>query len=159
MASSMEPTSRWQVVLSSASRALRGRVVSVWESDEGGELRRIAASGFEESLLSAPEELARALRQWQGRVARRRKWVASRIEQGRWCVAPVNTRPPRPHAGTDDRRRPERAVLGLAGACLGMLERQGGAARVPAAVERKLQKTMLELESTVRSEEHTSELQ
>src|SRR5436305_871853 len=50
-----------------------------------------------------------------------RRWVASRLEQQRWCIAPVRRElPQRPPPGVERRGR-ERMALELAGVCIGLL--------------------------------------
>ncbi len=136
----------WLEVLSSASRALRGRNVSVWESDGEGRIWRVAASEAADPIESERKGLTRAMRRWNVDRARRSRWIASHIGPDRWCIAPVRQHPPRPPVVDGDRRSPERMVLELAGACLGMLDHQHGESEVSAPDAAALRHTMLSLE-------------
>ncbi len=140
------PELLWPEILSSASRALRGRVVSVWESDSRGGLRPIAASDAAVSLEREKKGLTRAMRRWNIGGPNRHRWVASHIGPNRWCIAPVRPHPPRPPVVDGDRRSPERMVLELAGACIGMLDLQRGMEQVSAPDRDVLRRAMRDLE-------------
>jgi diguanylate cyclase (GGDEF)-like protein/PAS domain S-box-containing protein len=137
---------RWQEVLTSASRALRGRNVSVWESDGEGRIWRVAATETADPIESERKGLARAMRRWNVDRARRSQWIASHIGPDRWCIAPVRQHPPRPPVVDGDRRSPERMVLELAGACIGMLGVHHAGDEVSAPDATALRNTMLSLE-------------
>jgi diguanylate cyclase (GGDEF)-like protein/PAS domain S-box-containing protein len=136
----------WSEILGSASRALRGRVVSVWEADNHGALCPIAASDFDDSLETERKGLSRAMRRWNLTSPNRHRWVASHIGPHRWCIAPVRPHPPQRPVVDGDRRSPERMVLELAGACIGMIDRQHALEQVPAPDREQLRRTMRDLE-------------
>ncbi len=50
------------------------------------------------------------------------RWVGCNLRHGRWCVAPVRSRPPAPPPGGIERRSRERLILELAGLCLGAVD-------------------------------------
>ncbi|MGH7655327.1 MAG: putative bifunctional diguanylate cyclase/phosphodiesterase [Gemmatimonadaceae bacterium] len=136
----------WVDVLASASRALRGRRVSVWESDGEGRIWRVAASDSADSSESERRGLSRAMRRWNVDRARRRRWMASHIGPDLWCIAPVRQHPPQPPVMDADRRSPERMILELAGACIGMLDRERSTRAISAPDEATLRDTMRALE-------------
>ena len=136
----------WVDVLASASRALRGRSVSVWESDGEGRIWRVAASDTADSSETERRGLSRAMRRWNVDRTRRRRWMASHIGPDLWCIAPVRKHPPQPPVMDADRRSPERMILELAGACIGMLDREHAAETVSAPDQATLRDTMRTLE-------------
>ena len=110
--------SRQHEVLREASVALRGQPITLWE---------ISADGGAVAVLgTAPEsrglDLDATLRRWSAPLAPGRRWVGSLLSEGRWCLAPVRTAPPRPPPGGTERRSRERMVLELAGLSLGLLD-------------------------------------
>jgi diguanylate cyclase (GGDEF)-like protein/PAS domain S-box-containing protein len=116
---------RWQEVLRRAAIALQGREVGVWEADARGELRLLAASSAEDLAPVAADELAATLCELGELPASRptpRRWVASRLEQRRWCIAPVRSEPPQPPPAGVERRGRERLTLELAGVCIGLID-------------------------------------
>src|SRR2546423_12585687 len=120
---------QWQEILRRTSLALNGRSVGVWEPDAGGRAQLVVASSGEDvSPLAAEVEATLravgALPPAAGRTARR--WVASRLEPERWCIAPVRSEPPQPPPAGVARRGPERLLLQLAGVCIGLIERRPG---------------------------------
>jgi diguanylate cyclase (GGDEF)-like protein/PAS domain S-box-containing protein len=135
-----------QEILTSASRALRGRNVSVWESDGEGRIWRVATSDAPDPIESERKGLARAMRRWNVDSARRSRWIASHIGPDRWCIAPVRHHPPHPPVVDGDRRSPERMVLELAGACIGMLGQQHSGEEISAPDAAALRTTMQALE-------------
>src|SRR5438067_7239404 len=112
----------WQEVLRRAAITLGGRGVGVWEADPRGRLRLLAASSEDVAPLADQLEAAlRELGEWPGTRPPPRRWVASRLEQQRWCIAPVRRElPQRPPPGVERRGR-ERMALELAGVCIGLL--------------------------------------
>src|SRR5438132_8877159 len=82
---------RWQEVLRRADIALQRPGVGVWEADPRGRLRLLAASDAERVAPAVADDLAPALRELRGLPPRRplSRWVASRLEGRRWCIAPV----------------------------------------------------------------------
>ena len=112
----------WQEVLRRAAITLGGRAVGVWEADSRGRLRLLAASSEDVAPLADQLEAAlRELGELPGTHPPPRRWVASRLEEQRWCIAPVRRElPQRPPPGVERRGR-ERMALELAGVCIGLL--------------------------------------
>ncbi|HEY2806952.1 MAG TPA: hypothetical protein VGI92_13925, partial [Gemmatimonadales bacterium] len=115
-------SSRSTEVLRRARIALQGREVGMWESDERGHLHLLAASSDTE--LPGPGDLEKALQRLKIENPAGRRWVASRLGAGRWCIAPIRATPPVPPPSGVERRTRERVTLDLAGTCLGLMERQ-----------------------------------
>lgn len=116
------PEPLWQEVLRRAAITLGGRAVGVWEADPRGRLRLLAASSEEVAPLA--DQLAAALRELGELPGTRpppRRWVASRLEEQRWCIAPVRRELPQPPPPGVERRGRERMALELAGVCIGLL--------------------------------------
>src|SRR5437660_1338618 len=118
---------RWQEILRRTALALQGRGVGVWEVAARGRPQLLAASSADDVSPLAADELEATLREVgelpaSGRPPRR--WVASRLERQRWCIAPVRSDPPLPPPTGVERRGPERLLLELAGVCIGLIERQ-----------------------------------
>src|SRR2546429_8876410 len=125
LSQTLEP--RCQEILRRTAIALKGRGVGVWEADARGRPRLLALSSAEDVAPVAADELEALLREVgelpaAGRPPRR--WLASRLEGQRWCIAPVRTEPPQPPPAGGERRGPERLTLELAGVCIGLIERQ-----------------------------------
>ena len=118
---------QWQEILRRTALALNGRSVGVWQADAGGRAQLVVASSAEDvsPLAAEVEAMLRAvgaLPPAPGRTASR--WVASRLEPERWCIAPVRSEPPQPPPAGVERRGPERLLLELAGVCIGLIERR-----------------------------------
>jgi diguanylate cyclase (GGDEF)-like protein/PAS domain S-box-containing protein len=116
------PEQAWQEVLRRAAVALAGRTVGVWEADTRGHLHLLAASA--EELVPGADQLEAALRALGELPAARpppQRWVGSRLDEQRWCIAPVRRELPRPPPGGAERRGRERMTLELAGVCIGLL--------------------------------------
>ena len=103
----------------------------MWEADARGRLHLLASSS--EDLAPLASELESALRKL-GELPGPRpppcRWVASRLEERRWCIARVRRELPRPPDGVERRGR-DRMALELAGVCIGLLgdaDRQATAA-------------------------------
>src|SRR6266550_7786937 len=114
---------RWQEVLRRADIALQRPGVGVWEADPRGRLRLLAASDAERIAPVVADELEPTLREL--RVLPRRspsRWVASRLEGRRWCIAPVRRDAPQPPPAGVERRGRERLTLELAGVCIGLMD-------------------------------------
>src|SRR5436305_315578 len=97
LSQTLEP--RCQEILRRTAIALKGRGVGVWEADARGRPRLLAVSSAEDVAPVAADELEALLREVgelpaAGRPPRR--WLASRLEGQRWCIAPVRTEPPQP---------------------------------------------------------------
>ena len=116
---------QWQEILRRTALALNGRSVGVWEADAGGRAQLVVASSGEDvsPLAAEVEATLRAVGALPA-AGRTRRWVASRLEPERWCIAPVRSEPPQPPPAGVERRGPERLLLELAGVCIGLIERQ-----------------------------------
>jgi hypothetical protein len=113
----------WQEeVLRRAGQALQGRPVGLWES-RGGKVTAIATSLGRPLPPNADAEMASALSSWKVPVQDGQRWIACRIDMGRWAIAAVRTDVPMPPPGGVERRRRERMALELAGLCLGLIEK------------------------------------
>src|SRR2546423_5259374 len=116
---------QWQEILRRTALALNGRSVGVWEADAGGRAQLVVASSGEDvsPLAAEVEATLRAVGALPA-AGRTRRWVASRLEPERWCIAPVRSEPPQPPPAGVERRGPERLLLELAGGCIGLIERR-----------------------------------
>jgi diguanylate cyclase (GGDEF)-like protein/PAS domain S-box-containing protein len=124
-----------------AAISLDGRAVGIWEAEAGGQLRLLAASS--EEPIAAVDQLEAMLREFgqlpgapaaPGGPPPRRRWVASRLPNQRWCIAPVRRDLPQPPGGVERRGR-ERMTLELAGVCIGLLGDPDRRATAPRNVE------------------------
>ncbi|HEY3221704.1 MAG TPA: hypothetical protein VGJ80_13305, partial [Gemmatimonadales bacterium] len=116
------PEPLWQEILRRAAITLGGRAVGLWEADARGRLHLVAASS--EDVAPLADQLASALREFGELPGARpppRRWVASRLAEQRWCIAPVRRELPRPPPRGVERRGRERMALELAGVCIGAL--------------------------------------
>src|SRR5437667_3043986 len=122
----------WQEVLRRAAVTLGGRAVGVWEADARGRLHLLASSSEDLAPLAGELEAAlRTLGELPGARPPPCRWVASRLEEQRWCIARVRRELPRPPPPGVERRGRERMALELEGACRGVLgdsDRQAAAA-------------------------------
>jgi len=109
-------------VLREAAIALQGRSVALWEVQDGGTVRPVATSPGRALPPSAEREMNEALAGWQVARPAGRQWLASRLDLGRWCIAPIRERPAEAPSGGVERRRRERMTLELAALSLGLLE-------------------------------------
>ncbi len=108
-------------VLRRASQALQGRLVGLWEAT--GESVVPIATGRGLTLPpTAAAEINSAIRRWRVPVKAGSRWLAARLDMGRWCMAPVRNDIPAPPPGGIERRRKERMALELAGLCLGLIQ-------------------------------------
>src|SRR5439155_22148234 len=100
--------------------------VGVWEADAHGHPQLLVASPAEDVSPRAAAELEATLREVGELPAAgpSRRWVASRLEPERWCIAPVRSEPPQPPPAGVERRGPERLLLELAGVGIGLIERR-----------------------------------
>lgn len=117
-----------QEVLRQAEVALAGRPVTLWE---------ISADTVATPVLNSravPQadtqlDLDDTLRQWGAPIIAHSRWVGCRLsDHGRWCIAPVRTRPAAPPPRGVERRSRDRLILELVGLSLGMLRASDAAA-------------------------------
>jgi hypothetical protein len=108
-------------VLRRAEQALQGRIVGLWETT-GDAVVPIWVGGRRLLPQTAAAEINRALRGWSVPVASGARWLAARLDMGRWCIAPVRADVPAPPPHGVERRKKERMMLELAGLCLGLIE-------------------------------------
>lgn len=119
-------------VLRQARVALRDRAVTLWEITPTGDLAPLASTASSLPGDDARRELDASLRHWGTPLIAGSQWIGCRLEEvGRWCVAPVRSRPPLPPPGGIERRSPERLILELAGLCVGTMEAAGPGRRLP----------------------------
>ncbi len=109
-------------VLRSTAIALQGRSVALWEAVDGGEVRPVATSPGRPLPPTAVREMNEALADWQVERTAGRRWLGSRLDLGRWCIAPLRREPAGPPPAGVERRRRERMTLELASLCLGLLD-------------------------------------
>jgi hypothetical protein len=113
---------RWrEAVLSRVEQALLGRIVGLWEAT-GKTVVPLAIGQGRVLPPTASDEINRSIRSWRLPVTPGSRWLAVRLDMGRWCIAPVRSDVPAPPPGGVERRRRERMVLELAAFCLGLAE-------------------------------------
>ena len=117
-------------VLRRAEQALLGRLVSLWETT-GDRVIPLAVGMKRELPPTVAGEINRALRSWSVPVATGTRWLAVRLDMGRWCIAPVRADIPAPPPHGVERRKRERMTLELAGLCLGLAEERFAAVPSP----------------------------
>lgn len=111
-------------VLREASVALRGRTVTLWEVSPAGRVLPTLTSPPNAPAEETTLDVERTLHRWGAPVIQGSRWVGCRLNgDGRWCVAPVRTRPPAPPPTGVERRSGERMTLELAGLCVGLIDR------------------------------------
>jgi len=115
-------------VLRRAEQALQGRLVGLWQSSEDGQLAPLAVGMKRQLPPTAADEITRALKGWHVPIDPHSRWLAARLDMGRWCIAPVRCDVPAPPPGGIERRKKERMMLELAGLCLGLIEQRFAAA-------------------------------
>ena len=108
-------------VLRRAEQALQGRLVALFEATED-HVTPVSIGSNRRLPPTASKEINEAIRSWSVPVLPGSKWLAARLDMGRWCIAPVRSDIPSPPPGGVERRRKERMTLELAGICLGLLE-------------------------------------
>lgn len=124
------PVEQQREVLRQAGVALQGRVVTLWEVASMAAVAPLASSVPNPSSQATTLDLDATLRQWGAPIIAGSRWVGCSLDGGRWCVAPVRSRPPGPPPGGVERRSRERLILELAGLCLGALEATGPSRRL-----------------------------
>jgi hypothetical protein len=108
-------------VLRRVEQSLQGRLVALWQATEKGVVP--LAVGSNRALPpTAAGEITRALRGWHVPTDPHGRWLAARLDMGRWCIAPVRADVPAPPPHGVERRKKERMMLELAGLCLGLIE-------------------------------------
>jgi signal transduction histidine kinase len=109
-------------ILRQASVALGGRTVTLWEVSARAELEP-RLSNSPHATIYAPGDVGTALRTWSIPLLQGSRWVSCVGDAaGEWVLAPVRSRPPAPPPRGQERRRPVRLTLELAGLCLGLVE-------------------------------------
>ncbi len=124
------PAEQQREVLRQAGVALQGRVVTLWEVSSTTGVAPLASSVPDPPHQATALDLDATLRQWGAPIIPGSRWVGCSLDDtGRWCVAPVRSRPPAPPPGGIERRSRERLILELAGLCLGAIDATAGARR------------------------------
>jgi hypothetical protein len=108
-------------VLRRAEQALQGRLVALFEATDHT-VTPVAIGSNRRLPPTAAHEINDAVRSWSVPVQAGSRWLAARLDMGRWCIAPVRSDLPAPPPGGVERRRKERMTLELAGICLGLIE-------------------------------------
>jgi hypothetical protein len=122
-----EQQSRWTAeVLRRAGAALNGRMVGVWVVEDSGTLKPMASNGTEAQAWEVTPEVRIAVSQAALVTPPGSRWVAGRLADAQWCVAPVRDSVPDPPPIGQERRCRERLALELAGLCLGLSSRVAG---------------------------------
>ena len=122
-----EYQSRWTAeVLRRAGAALNGRMVGVWVVEDSGAIKPVASNGTEAQAWEVTPEVKDALLHATMFAPRGSRWVAGRLSDAQWCVAPVRDSVPDPPPIAQERRSRERLALELAGLCLGLRSRVAG---------------------------------
>jgi hypothetical protein len=125
-----EPLDAWRTeILHLIGQVLQGRVVGIWEATADSVVP-VFISGGRPLPSTGAKEINEAMRRWRVPIATGSRWLACRLDMGRWCIAPIRRNIPPPPPGGHERRKKERMALELAGHCLGLAERQFG---LPAA--------------------------
>ncbi len=114
-------------LLRQAGVTLQGRAITLWEVSPGGTVAPLASTGPTPPDHAAQLDLDATLRGWGAPVIVGSRWIGCQLDNGgRWCVAPVRTRPPEPPPGGLERRSPARLILELTGLCVGVIEATAG---------------------------------
>jgi len=90
-------------------------------------------------------EMNEALGNWRVSLDVGRRWLACRLDAGRWCIAPVRREPPGPPPNGVERRRRERMTLELAALALGLAERMDEQRHLSRGMEDTLRRAEEEL--------------
>ena len=110
-------------MLRRAEQALQGRLVALFEATED-HVSPVAIGSNRRLPPTASNEINSSVRGWSVPVHTGSRWLAARLDMGRWCIAPVRSDLPLPPPGGVERRRKERMTLELAGICLGLIEQR-----------------------------------
>jgi signal transduction histidine kinase len=122
-----DPIRHQREVLRQAAMALQGRVVTLWEVSPDRLVAPLTTTGTTPPDHAAQLDLDATLRGWGAPILVGSRWVGCRLDNGgRWCVAPVRSRPAEPPPGGIERRRPGRLILELAGLCVGVIDATAG---------------------------------
>jgi len=108
-------------VLRRAEQGLQGRLVALFEATKDSVVP-VAVGSNRKLPLTASSEINSAVRNWSVPARVGSRWLAARLDMGRWCIAPVRADLPAPPPHGVERRRKERMTLELAGICLGLIE-------------------------------------
>jgi len=137
VAESRERIEFWrEEVLRRAEQALQGRLVALFEATKDSVVP-VAVGSNRKLPPTASAEINAAVRGWSVPADIGSRWLAARLDMGRWCIAPVRGDLPAPPPHGVERRRKERMALELAGICLGLIEIRfaaASAAKAQAAV-------------------------
>jgi hypothetical protein len=112
-------------ILHLVGQVLQGRVVGIWQATADSVVPVFISKGRPLPSSSAAE-INEAMRRWRVPILTGSRWLACRLDIGRWCIAPIRRDIPAPPPGGLERRKRERMALELAGHCLGFAERQFG---------------------------------
>jgi len=112
-------------ILHLVGQVLQGRVVGIWEATADS-VAPVFIGGGRPLPATGAKEINEAMRRWKVPIATGSRWLACRLDMGRWCIAPIRRDIPAPPPGGLERRKRERMALELAGHCLGFAERQFG---------------------------------
>ncbi len=116
---------REREILRQASVALSGRVVTMWEVSPDRELVARVSSVPHPPYHATVLDVENTLLRWNRPLAVGGRWVACRMTETDWCVAPVRREPAAPPPGGIERRSRERITLELAGLCVGIATTSG----------------------------------
>lgn len=121
-----ESLDAWRAeILHLVGQVLQGRVVGIWEATSDSVVPVVISAGRPLPATGA-KEINDAMRRWKVPIPTGSRWLACRLDMGRWCIAPLRREIPPPPPGGLERRKRERMALELAGHCLGLAERQFG---------------------------------
>lgn len=122
MAESRDRIEFWrEEVLRRAEQGLQGRLVALFEATKDSVVP-VAIGSNRKLPPTASAEINNAVRSWSVPARLGSRWLAARLDMGRWCIAPVRSDLPAPPPHGVERRRKERMTLELAGICLGLIE-------------------------------------
>ena len=97
--------------------------MTLWEVASPTDAAPLATSTPDAPRSELTLDLSATVARWGRPVIRGSRWVGCHLgDNGRWCIAPVRTRPADPPPGGVERRSPERLVLELTGLCIGLMD-------------------------------------